>query len=64
MEDWQQRVYTEYTELLQKINALYNFIYKDEKFQRLDAVDKALMGEQIKAMKDYTSVLERRIARF
>lgn len=64
MEDWQQRVVAEHTDLCGRLTKLSAFISGNPAFQALDIVDRELLRQQRDVMRDYEIVLEHRIARF
>ena len=64
MEDWEQRVVDEKSELSKKIIALTTFVTTNPTFLSLDSGDRDLMWEQLSLMLNYCNVLERRIGSF
>lgn len=63
MHDFQRRVVDEKTELDNKIRKLTFFI-DSEKFASVPEEERELMNEQLKCMRQYTSILTRRIEAF
>jgi hypothetical protein len=65
MEPWQQRVVDEKAELDAKIERLRTFCYVNNRgFLSLFEEDRDLLRCQYEAMRQYSSILDRRIARF
>jgi hypothetical protein len=65
MLDYQQRVIDEEVELTNKIVSLTEFIGSGKSgFLTLDVEDRALLREQLEAMRAYRSILRKRIDRF
>lgn len=64
MEAYQQRMVDEKKALDEKLDALGSFIVGSHEFASLAKEDKMLLRAQRDAMRDYSNVLEKRIARF
>lgn len=64
MNDWQDRVRAERTELADRLTKLSAFIDENVAFGTLDEEGRALLKWQRKSMTDYLSALDQRIARF
>ena len=63
MQEWQQRVITEYDELSQKILKLVEFVFGDQ-FRELPTTDQTLLRAQLGAMSSYSAILELRMQQF
>jgi hypothetical protein len=63
MQDWQQRVVTERSELCGRLAKLWHFQTTAE-FAAMDGDDRSLMGRQAEHMQAYADILGKRIARF
>lgn len=63
MQDWQQRVVEEKSDLDVKIKKLETFVLS-EKWYGLDPIDQDLLKRQLFVMIQYTNRLRDRIARF
>jgi hypothetical protein len=63
MEDWQQRVVTEQSELQTKLTDLITFI-EGPNFKALDAVQQDLLVQQASYMSHYNDILKTRIGAF
>lgn len=63
MQEWQQRIITEYDELSQKILKLVEFVF-GEQFSKLPTTDQTLLRAQLGAMSSYSAILELRMQRF
>lgn len=64
MEDWQQRVVDEKTELDEKIGKLSVFVRSDAYHSLENGMDKDLLDDQLNAMEVYSNILAERIERF
>ena len=60
--DTRSRLFTEYSELSQRVKKLESFITSD-KFELLPDVDRTDLREQLKHMRAYWDVLSRRCSR-
>jgi len=63
MEDYQQRILDEKTELDTKLCSLKSFLYTDP-FKELRILDQSLLLQQEVAMSEYSSILAERICIF
>lgn len=63
MQEWQQRVVDELTELVDKIIKLDSFI-ESEAYKKLDVQNQILIDRQKFSMLDYYDILDQRIALF
>lgn len=63
LQDWQQRVVDEKTDLDEKIIKLSNFI-QSNKFKEVKGSQGRLLTEQLSAMRVYSTILHRRIVDF
>ncbi len=63
MQDFQQRVIDEKSELDNKIDKLATFVDSD-KFETLSAKDRSLLYQQLNIMINYSAILGARIAGF
>jgi hypothetical protein len=64
MEEYMQRVLNEQFELNAKIVKLADFIENNQQYHMLQKEEQDDMVEQLKVMREYTKILERRILRF
>lgn len=64
MQEYQQRVIDEKTELEAKVNKLNDFIGHNPAFDKIDPAEQERIKEQNDIMWQYVEVLERRIAAF
>lgn len=64
MQEHQQRVVDEASELRTKVEALTTFINTNKIFLDLEMTEQMLLEEQLEYMKGYLDVLNDRIARF
>lgn len=64
MQDYQQRVHDELTELNIKRDKLRKFIQDQKKFNELANEEQSLLLGQQQLMTQYADILNRRIARF
>lgn len=62
MGDFRARLFTEHAELHQRIEELTDFIAGD-KYDTLPEIDRVDLKKQLKHMKDYLEVLNRRVSR-
>jgi len=63
MEDWQNRVKEELTDLRTKLSKLREFTFS-EKFSGIPSRQRDLLTEQIRIMERYSDVLKARISAF
>lgn len=63
MEDWQQRVIDEHTELVAKMDKLLDFL-STQQCAAMPVKDRELLVRQRRAMMDYAMILAERCLRF
>ena len=61
MEDWQKSVVTEFKELNDKVERMWNFVHNDPKFVELDKTERKLLLRQLTGMSTYLEALEDRL---